>query len=213
MGITFEQLSEYFDKIKAHYYKGVNDQYHPDISQELIETLKSIKLGGSGWCCQSNSRTQIFHDQLIVICLTWGGAEQCPFQSPDDKRYHSYEYGSHDWIFVNPQTKEYLHIGDLLFHQITKHHFFQSPSSPYRVDPAKMINFFRLRPNVSYQTQYRKYQWWRSNGGQSCSRKVYPDTKYTCKDISDYESDGSLDQMQQQVYGDNALYYNDKKPL
>jgi len=150
--ITFVQLKNFFDKIKyhadAHTYENevvFNEQY--------INIVKSLNLGSPKWCLWGRMIFPIFNNKIHVIQIVWGGAELCPFRSPEDKKYRGYEYGSIDWVFIKCDTGEYMHIGDLLFHQISKHHFFQSKCSKYRVEPEKLINFFNLKEGVDYSTE------------------------------------------------------------
>jgi hypothetical protein len=161
LGITFEQLEDFFEKIKFHFAHYANKDEKPNVtlSEEEKNLINSFKIGGSGWCGWGNSCCELFGN-FVVFRVVWGGAETCPFQSKLDKRYHGYEYGDRDWIFLNRNTLKAIHIGDLLFHQITKHHFFQSPTSTYRVDPTTLINFFSLAPGVSYKTDISTKQKW-----------------------------------------------------
>jgi hypothetical protein len=179
-GFTFEQLGNFFRKIQMHFYRNINDdKTEVVLSDAVTEKLSQIKLGGPGWSCQGNNRTTIFNGQITVIRVTWGGAERCPFQSTEDDRYHGYEYGSHDWMFINNLTEEIMHIGDLLFHQISVHHFFQHPESKYRVDPEKLIKFFGLKNNLSYEGETETYEYWTSKSSTSCLRKFNPDNFYS----------------------------------
>jgi hypothetical protein len=204
-GITFDQLSDFFDKVKYHYYKKINCDELYNLSQEELNIFEQYKIGGSGWCSHGFKVVRIFNDKIIVGRVTWGGAETCPFQSLEDSRYHGYEYGSHDWIFLNALTKESMHIGDLLFHQISKHHFFQSHSSKYRVDPLKLISLFGLKPDISYKTEIITSKLWTSDGSCSCSRRFYPDKLYSLVDIVRGDKPNNL---KHENYGSNDLYYN-----
>jgi hypothetical protein len=191
-GFTFEQLGNFFRKIQMHFYRNINDdKTEVVLSDAVSEKLSQIKLGGPGWSCWSNNRTTIFNGQITVIRVTWGGAERCPFQSTEDDRYHGYEYGSHDWMFINNltlatrglerqvPTEEIMHIGDLLFHQISVHHFFQHPESKYRVDPEKLIKFFGLKNNLSYEVETETYEYWTIKSEITCLKKFYPDNFYS----------------------------------
>lgn len=157
-GITFDQLDKFFNKIRKHFDKKINDH----LQQFGYDGIYDI--------------TPTIFGSIIVRQETWRGAEQCPFQSPLDERYHGYEYGSHDWYFTNTKTGEELHIGDLLFHQISAHHFFQSPSSEYRVDPEKLITFFGLKRGVDYSTELNTTAQWVSGNGSMIG------TRFTIKD-------------------------------
>lgn len=159
LGITFEQLDDFFDKIHHHYNKGLEDGQLIAPTEEHLSLYQTIKVP---LCLSGQYWTPIFNNTILVQCVVCVGAETCPFQSPNDKKYHGYEYGDRDWIFLNPTNHQIIHIGDLLFHQIIKHHFFQSPQSPYRVDPEYLIKFFNLQPYVNYHTETISRVVWRA---------------------------------------------------
>lgn len=152
-GITFRQLDDFFKKLVEHVnYEithGWEFKHISDAECDIVEKVfKGINM--SGWCCWGRNTVKIFHDSITVLKLTWGGAEECPFKSLNDKMYHGYEYGSVDYVFM--KGDEYIHIGDLLFHQIVKHHFFQDASSEFYVDVEKLIEFFNIRQDINYET-------------------------------------------------------------
>lgn len=168
-GITFEQLNNFFEKIKYHFLRKISSRNTIFRSTEEEDKIfEKYDLGQCGWSCWGIKAARIFQNKLLAIRITWGGAESCPFQSVHDTRYHGYEYGSHDWIFIKKQNGkcvDSMHISDLLFHQIVCHHFFQSPSSPYHVDIEKLVNFFNLRSNIDYANDLVYENVWRLGGG------------------------------------------------
>lgn len=204
-GFTFEQLGNFFEKIKAHYSCTEKEVDIKDVlSGDVIEKLKKFKIGGPGWCCWGSGKKMIFGNQIFVFKITWGGAEECPFQSPEDKRYNGYKYGSHDWVFANLATNEVMHIGDLLFHQIAEHHFFQGPESKYRVDPEQLIKFFGLKNNLTYETEKESFWYWSISSITSSVRKDSPDKEY-----SPHTADNILvklpEKYKRTVYGRNIV--------
>ncbi len=156
-GITFEQLDKFFTTFKLYWNKysktniELDDETKAQVEKFYADS-QFTKLDMSGWCSWGllKAKFNMFGTNYLVDRITWGGAEQCPFQSLEDKRYHGYEYGSHDWIIFNLDANIQMHIGDLLFHQIIAHKFFQSESSAYRVDPIKLIQLFNLKPGANY---------------------------------------------------------------
>jgi len=145
-GITFNQLNVLFDAIKKNFkdapsYKMESNEI--DIMKKYHDHISTV-----------GTSSLIFDKKFVVVNIEWMGAEKCPFQSLDDKKYYGHEYGSTDWFFLKKETGKSMHIGDLLFHQIIQHHFFQSPLSDYRVDPEKLINFFDLKPGVDFLTTF-----------------------------------------------------------
>lgn len=181
LGITFDQLTQFFDKIKKHFDKKINDHFKM-FGYDGIHEITPTILGS-----------------FTVRRVSWRGAEKCPFQSLLDTQYHGYEYGSSDWYFINTKTGEELHIGDLLFHQISVHHFFQSPSSKYRVDPEKLIHFFGLKRGVDYSPELDTSVQWVSGGGSISGSGI------TIRDWWWY-GDDSLDLYTATKIGDNTFY-------
>jgi len=212
-GITFKQLEDFFEKIIYHMGTKSFKSYSP--TEKEFQELQKYQIGSTGWCLWNIQYNLLFNDRFLCVKITWGGAELCPFQSVHDKKYHGYEYGSHDWIFIDRVTLESIHIGDLLFHQITKHHFFQSPG-PYRVDPLKLIKFFNLRPNKDYSTSFDNKYAWSSKHSGSCSKTHFPDRVYLLEDYTKFASDEdkkSVITMIHERQGLNEVYYNDENAI
>lgn len=205
--ITFEQLTDFFEKVKYHYYYQINHNNEYKLSQTESNTISQLNIWGSAWCCWNLKFTKIFKNTIIVGRITWGGAEQCTFQSLEDNKYHGYEYGSHDWIFFNTVTNECMHIGDLLFHQISKHHFFQSPSSKYRVDPLKLISFFQLQPHVNYKSDFVHSYVWKEYGFSSHHTHEPTDSTFNDMSITSY----NVDDFKHENFGSNYAYYDDER--
>jgi hypothetical protein len=149
-GIEIKQINDMFKKIKLH----LKSADHIDIDEEDYKIFEKIfsSIDTRGWCCWGNRKYRIFNDSIDVLYIWWGGSEGCCFQSELDKKYHGYEYGNSDYIFI--KNGEYLHVGSLLIHQIEKHNFFQDTESKFRVDPEKLINFFCMKPNINYETDF-----------------------------------------------------------
>lgn len=151
--ITFQQLNDLFEVIQRDISDGREIGYPvPDCDKENINNI-TIGINNCGWCQWSSLKIPILNYTMCVVEYVWGGSERCPFQSECDKEYHGYEYGDKDYIFIN-NTGEYLHIGSLLFHQITAHHFFQDATSKFRVDIEKLVRFFNINPNTDYKILY-----------------------------------------------------------
>lgn len=159
-GITFDQLDKFFTAFKLHWKKYSNEKTELDDELQakvahFYSSSQFEKLNKIGWCCWGRTRAKfnMFGTNYFVEKYTWGGAETCPFQSTQNKKYYGYDYGSHDWVIFNLDSNIQMHIGDLLFHQIIAHKFFQSESSPYRVEPTKLVQLFNLKPNQDYTIQ------------------------------------------------------------
>jgi len=170
-------------------------------------------LGDSEWSCWGSELARILKNKLLVFRVAWGGAETCPFQSVHDTRYHGYEYGSHDWVFIKKDTMEIMHIGDLLFHQITRHHFFQSSSSSYRVDVKKMIEFFNLRSGVDYTSDLIVQDIWRNTGSHSTSRNLKKPPTECCTIKKCELKELRSDEFKHLDFGINHVYHDNKCAL
>lgn len=204
-GITFEQLKDFFQKIKLHFNDTISKHGKVELNKKQEEHINKYSyIGGPGWSLWEHQVGNIFHDQITVCKITWGGAELCPFQSLEDERYHGYEYGSHDWIFINNSTNTSMHIGDLLFHQIAEHHFFQRPSSKYYVSPLDLICFFSIKPEKSYKSETTQSYIWNFSSGQFGNKEQH----YTIKDFYGIEN-LDLESMKYEKHGKNEFYYQD----
>jgi len=88
------------------------------------------------------------------------GAQECPFQDPNDKKYYGYEYGSTDVLIENLNTGKKIQFNTLLPHMIRYHHFFESPNVSHRLDPKDVIEIFNLQEGIDYSPKYvTKYYW------------------------------------------------------
>lgn len=145
--ITFENLDNFFEDLQYKYYlECVKENgfmltsFNSNKSNCFTIALDKLKIK----CTDMISRVEFIeiYKNIYTYRCDYMGAEICPFKSSEDKCYRGHEYGCSDWFFINIETMDVLHIGDLLFHQIVKHHFFQSLDSVYRVNPNELINFF-----------------------------------------------------------------------
>lgn len=86
-------------------------------------------------------RTFIFNGRrLCVFVVSWGGSKQCPFQSPEDKSYHGYDYGADDVVVTNVDTKETFVYSSLLPHMIKHHHFLEGWFCAYRPNIETLLS-------------------------------------------------------------------------
>jgi ribosomal protein L12E/L44/L45/RPP1/RPP2 len=152
-GITYQQLKDFFKKISFHYFYAVDEK---NKCKSVVLTKTQLKqLDDTKIHYNKNSFFELFNGVLTVGMQAYRGFEDCPFTPmgadfcDDDES----KGGDRDWFFFNNKTQQCIHMGDLLFHQIVKHHFFQSPGTLYRVDPKKMLEVFDLKPNVDYSTE------------------------------------------------------------
>lgn len=101
---------------------------------------------GKGWCLQQKTTNEIELNgqHLRISCFVWGGAEQCAIEKSFTDEYNGYSRGDRDWFVTNLDLNLNIWIPDLLPAQISMFGFFQSPSSPYRLDPEKYIKILGL---------------------------------------------------------------------
>jgi hypothetical protein len=99
-------------------------------------------------CCSDIAVLQI-DGRYVVFYRYFMGSQTCPFQHPDDKSYHGYNYGCRDYYVYDTEKEEGFGFGCLLPHMIREHQFFEG-SVPYRVDPEQIIRLFEMKPGVDY---------------------------------------------------------------
>ncbi|AYV85788.1 MAG: hypothetical protein Satyrvirus41_3 [Satyrvirus sp.] len=158
--ITHNQISNLLEKIRRHLYDS-----QQKIEDDLNDKKKILNLlhPDKNWCLWSMNKRKIFNNKYTVISMTWGGAEECPFQSSENKKYYGYEYGSED-IFVVNDKDEWFWFNTLLPHQIKSHEFFQGYGSKHRIDPEKCIKYFNMKPEENYETDIIKIEIWYITG-------------------------------------------------
>ena len=215
-GITFEQLKKFIYKIRIHYdhaKKNDDEEKFERIKRDFREIVDYPGISGNKECC-------LIFGNIVVFKVSFFGAKECPFQSRENKKYYGHDYGSNNWYFLNIDTNETMCICDLLFHQISEHHFFQSPNSRYRVDPLKLVRFFNLERGVDYSTTTQTKQKW-------ILKEItnYNDSdNYSCCFLSSFISSfisrfmsmfteteyASMKEVQQ---GGNIIYYNSDKAV
>jgi hypothetical protein len=188
-GITFEQLRDFFSKLKYHFWNALACDLSDEESQQVEMFLDDSVCFSNDrvrhWCLQGDEKKRIFcsssakaNNRLTVLYYAWGGAEKCQFQAVNDT-YYGYQYGSLDWIFI--KDGKVMHIGDLLFHSIAEHHFFQSSKSPYRVDPVELIEFFNIKPDVVYKPILREVRIWQFSSSALARMDYYGIDLNKCK--------------------------------
>lgn len=184
--IEIKQIINLFEKIKLHIASTKSIEKNDDDIKNLNKVYDNIDT--RGWCLKGSPKYLIFDDKITVYYLYYGGSERCCFQSESDKKYHGYDYGASDYIFV--KGDEILHIGSLLMHSIEKHNFFQDTDSKFRVDPEKLIKFFNMKSYNNYETdcyedKYVEYFYSScSNGAKSILSNGFDDD---LKNLDEYD--------------------------
>ncbi len=197
LGITCKQIGDFMRTIKYRFSKYRELNNHGEMSRDEKKLVK-INTG-----MNFAYKGVILDGRYEVFYLAWMGAEECPFQSPLDKKYHGYEYGYCDWGFHKVGTDEWFRYGDLLMHEIEAHGFFQSEGSHYRVDPKEFIEFFELKPGVDYSPNIEEIEVWESGGGVSGGTKTFEEfvEKFIVDQKKMYDADYSqVDRIETEDY-------------
>lgn len=136
--------------------KGVEYDKHADT---LIKRLP--KGFGNGWTCWGKATTDItLNDQkLRITYVSWGGAEECPIEKTFSDKYHGYQRGDRDWFISNLDNGLNIWVPDLIPSQVGMFGFFQSPSSPYRLDPEMYIKVMGISKPVKKLKHHTERKW------------------------------------------------------
>lgn len=124
LGITYQQIS---DVLTTVLHKAIRKRHHH------YEKTKDF-WPEEGFLVDGRYRVKI---------VTYMGAQTCPFQDPEDKRYFGYEYGDSDITVTDEKTGRTLKYNTLLPHMIEHHHFFESPNVSHRLNPENVIDMLK----------------------------------------------------------------------
>ena len=75
----------------------------------------------------------LVEDRFQVFIAQYRGLQNCPWGCEHDR------WSSFDFLLLNRKSGKYVTGPGLIVHLIRKHRFFEGLESPYRVDPAKLI--------------------------------------------------------------------------
>uniref|UniRef100_A0A6C0BNV8 Uncharacterized protein n=1 Tax=viral metagenome TaxID=1070528 RepID=A0A6C0BNV8_9ZZZZ len=163
LGLTHDQLADFMEDLQIRCRQARNPMHWSSIIAMMSKLFgkaadqpslddfilpQGLIVCADGWCLQRVIQAPV--GPFTVTQFSWGGSHRCPFQISEDKKYYGYEYGADD-ILVERDGK-YMKWGSLLPHIIRQHHFFEGPSSKYRVDPEEFARFFDLQAGVDYKT-------------------------------------------------------------
>jgi hypothetical protein len=116
--------------------------------KERCNKLFKTHLKGKNWTLQEfKTKNIIINGQyLIITCITWGGAEECPIEKYfDAKKYHGYDRGGMDWFVTNLDRRIDIWIPDLLPAQVGMFGFCQGRNSKFRLDLHKYIDIMNMK--------------------------------------------------------------------
>jgi hypothetical protein len=75
-GFTFQQLKNFFEKIKLHYNHNIKNNKQVNVSEHIREKINQMKIGGNRWYYREINTANIFADQFTVIKISFGGSEE-----------------------------------------------------------------------------------------------------------------------------------------
>lgn len=123
---------------------------------KILPEHDSMMLIGRHWMGHGTMHCEIPGAFRVSLAI-WGGAQKCPFQRPEDKSYHGYEYGSTDLFVTNLKTGKKIHIPSVSAHMIEKHGFFQNTTYPVR--PDELIDVLDIQPGRDYKSIFIAPKW------------------------------------------------------
>jgi len=95
----------------------------------------------------------IVYGRIEVAITVFNGSQECPFELKGCMR------GSCDFDVRRRESQNAILIPELAIHLIRDHHFFEG-ETPYRVDPAAIVDLLEIRPNVSYAPETLTEEVW-----------------------------------------------------
>jgi hypothetical protein len=78
---------------------------------------------------------------LQVFIVQYRGLQECPWGCDP-------EGGSFDFLILNRKSGKSVTGPDMIVHLIRKHQFFEGVDSPFRVDPARVVQVLELVPQA-----------------------------------------------------------------
>jgi hypothetical protein len=147
LGIPHEQIADALDNVlqcvedqrdkllKGNYQEyrkregesRIPNLYHPEsIPRFTVGNLPNTDVG------------YLVGNKLQVFIVQYRGLQVCPW------RCESEHWSSLDFLILNRQSGKCVTGPGLIVHLIRKHHFFEGLESPYRVDPAEVVQVLEL---------------------------------------------------------------------
>jgi len=151
LGISYERLADGLEKVLQSVLdkrKDLLEKNHREYSKREGETpipnlyrpvpvpgfsLDNLPDAESGYTVEGH---------LQVFIAQYRGLQECPWKCEYEN------WGGFDFLILNQKSGEYVTGPGLIVHLIRKHRFFEGIESPYRVDPAKVVNVLQLIPET-----------------------------------------------------------------
>lgn len=148
--VTHDQLHDILEKVILHFtYGNTKREEITNIDKEM--QAKYIKYKDT-WTYVESEKKKIFCDKMEVIKVTWSDGEVCPFGDND----HSLPLNNTDWLLHDTINDTWFTFSGSHPHHIKEHHFFQGKTSLYRLDAEDIIKFFKIEPELRYDTGINK---------------------------------------------------------
>lgn len=161
--ITYKQIVDRLTTLTNKYYRLIKlKESHEETKYKLIRG-KTIGEWKKIYCIEYGEGLQLVENKFLISAITYMGAQECPFQSQNDKEYHGFDYGDTDFTIVNLNNNKKIWFNTLLIHMIDKHSFFEG-NVAHRLDPINIINTIELYPNINYEPIYKFEYYWRCDG-------------------------------------------------
>jgi hypothetical protein len=106
----------------------IPDLYHPEsIPRFTVDNLPNTDVG------------YLVGSKLQVFIRQYRGFQECPWGCENEPSWSSF-----DFLILNRQSGKCVTGPGLIVHLIRKHHFFEGLETPFRVDPAKVVEVLVL---------------------------------------------------------------------
>ena len=166
-GVTKEDIytnhrNMYLKFNKTNEYDAYTINNHELVHNHAKDLMDNLPEGfGHHWSCKGMTTNEINLNgqHLRISCVVWGGAEECPIETSFSDEYHGYSRGDRDWFVTNLDKHISMWIPDLVPAQAGMFGFFQSPISPYRIDPAKYLELAGIGGSIELVKSHKVHKW------------------------------------------------------
>jgi hypothetical protein len=156
LGVTFEQIADALEYIlsdaskqgNAWLFKGLpksgTNKYEIEIENRHRYVSSLIVPDSIPRYSLDNlpdiDKGNMVGDKVQVFIAYYLGPQHCPWSC------NTSNWSNIDFLILNRQSGKYFTGPGLIIHLIRKHHFFEGVESPYRVNPAKVVDVLGLSP-------------------------------------------------------------------
>jgi hypothetical protein len=117
-------MKENFPEFKTRQASDrIPDLYHPETIPDF--TITNIPDTDIGYLIEGD---------LQVFTAQYRGIQECPWNCEVEPKWSSF-----DFLILNRQSGEWVTGPGLIVHLIRKHQFFEGLESPYRLEPARVV--------------------------------------------------------------------------